>query len=105
MDPRRSLRFKTHFDVLYSAGPEEGAGVLSEVSYAGARLENTSLRPALGARVKLYVFVQPVMPFELEGHVARITDSGFAIQYELFDPEIRRLVDDLCALVAAPPAA
>ena len=105
MDPRRSLRFKTHFDVLYSAGAEEGAGVLSEVSYAGARLENTSLQPALGSRVKLYIFVQPILPFELEGYVARITDSGFAIQYELFDPEIRRLIDDLCALVAAPPAA
>jgi len=105
MDPRRSLRFKTHFDVLYSSGAEEGTGVLSEISYAGAKLENSSLQPEVGTRVKLYVFVRPVMPFELEGHVARLTDSGFAIQYELFDPEIRRLVDDLCALVAAPPAA
>jgi len=105
VDPRRSLRFKTQFDALYSAGSEEGTGVLSEISYSGARLDNTSLQPGLGTRVKLYVFVRPVLPFELEGHVARITDSGFAIQYELFDPEIRRLIDDLCALVATPPAA
>ena len=105
MDPRRGLRFKTRFDALYSAGLEQGTGVLSEVSYSGARLENTSLQPGLGTRVKLYIFVQPVFPFELEGHVARITDSGFAIHYELFDPKIRRLVDDLCALVAASPAA
>jgi hypothetical protein len=105
MDPRRSPRFHTRFEALISAGREEGAGVLGEISYSGARLDDTSLRPPVGSRITLYVFVQPVAPFELTGQVARLTDNGFAVTYELFDPEIRRLVDDVSALVVDPSAA
>ncbi len=100
MDQRRSPRFVTRFDALVSATAEKGAGVLAEVSYAGARLTGASVQPPVGSRVKLYIFVQPVSPFELEGHVVRhIDEDGFAIAYELFDPEIRALVDDVAALV------
>ncbi len=100
MDQRRSPRFVTRFDALVSATAEEGAGVLAEVSYAGARLTGASVQPPVGSRVKLYIFVQPVSPFELEGHVVRhVDEDGFAITYELFDPEIRALVDDVAALV------
>jgi hypothetical protein len=99
MDRRRSLRFRTRFDTLISADAE-GAGVLSEISYAGAWLEEVSTTPPVGSKVTLYIFVQPVAPFELRGHVARVTDSGFAVMYELFDPDIRRLVDDVRAIVS-----
>ena len=85
MDPRRSPRFRTRFDALIAADATQGAGELVEISY--------------GARVTLYVFVAPVAPFELTGRVVRHTDRGFAIDYDLFDPEIRRLVDDVAALV------
>ena len=102
MDKRRSTRFKTRFDAAYSAGREEGAGILTEISYAGARLQKVSLRPPVGTQVTLYVFIAPVAPFELKGHVTRVTESGFAVQYELFDPEIRRFVDDVNAIVAEP---
>ena len=105
MEKRRSPRFKTRFDSLISATSEEGAGVLAEISYAGARLEQTTMRPPHGSKVKLYVFVQPVAPFELEGVVVRHTESGFALSYELVDPELRRLVDDVGAVVADPSAA
>lgn len=101
MDRRREPRFKARFDALYSTGSEEGAGVLTEISSSGARLEQTSLRPALGTRVRIYVFVQPVAPFELQGVVARQTDTGFAIHCDVADPEVRRLVADVAALVAA----
>ncbi len=104
MDQRRSQRFRTHFDALISSGREEGAGMLAEVSYSGARVESASTQPPIGARITLYVFVLPVSPFELTGQVARHTDSGFAVAYDLFDPEIRRLVDDVAALVQAPHA-
>lgn len=104
MDKRRSPRFRTRFDSLISATSEEGAGVLGEISYSGARLDETSMRPPLGSKVTLYIFVQPVAPFELTGQVTRHTDSGFALTYELFDSEIRRLVDDVAAIVAAPRA-
>jgi hypothetical protein len=104
MDQRRSQRFRTHFDALISSGREEGAGTLAEVSYSGARVESASTQPPIGARITLYVFVLPVSPFELTGQVARHTDSGFAVSYDLFDPEIRRLVDDVAALVHSPHA-
>jgi hypothetical protein len=102
MDARRSPRFRARFEALIAAGRESGAGTLVEMSYAGARLDQASLRPPVGTRITLYVFVQPVAPFEIEGRVARLTETGFAVTYELFDPEIRKLVDDVGALVAAP---
>jgi hypothetical protein len=96
---RKHPRFRTRFDALCSTGREEGAGALVDVSYSGARLEGTSLRPRVGTKVRLYVFVQPVSPFELLGHVVRHTESGFAIEYIVTDPEVCRLVDDVSAIV------
>lgn len=99
MERRRSPRFRTRFDALIDSDTAHGAGALVEISYAGARLDDTSVQPPIGARVVLYVFVAPVAPFELVGHVARHTETGFAVTYDLFDPDIRRLVDDVAALV------
>ena len=44
-----------------------------QASYSGARLEEVSLWPAVGSEIRLYVFVQPVAPFEIIGHVTRKT--------------------------------
>jgi len=101
MERRRSPRFRARFDALLSAGRQEGAGTLAEISYSGARLDEASIRPEPGSRITLYVFVQPVAPFELHGVVVRHTETGFAVDYDLFDAEIRRLVDDVSALIAA----
>ena len=101
MDKRKAPRFRTRFDALYSSGPSEGAGLLVDLSYSGARLESASLQPELGTEVRLYVFIQPVAPFELVGNVVRHTEAGFAISCDVFDPEVRRLVDDVCALVGS----
>ena len=79
----------------------EGAGVLTDISYSGARLESSSLTPELGTKVRLYVFVQPVSPFELVGEVVRTSPGGFAIAYQIESPDVRRLVDDVAALVGA----
>lgn len=105
MDPRRSPRFRTRFDALISSGREEGAGALAEISYSGARVESASTQPPIGAQITLYIFVLPVSPFELSGRVTRHTDTGFAVTYDLFDADIRRLVDDVAALVHAPRVA
>ena len=99
---RKEPRFKTRFDALYSDCKAEGAGVLTDISYCGARIEGASLRPELKTQVRLYVFVQPVLPFELIGHVVRLTEDGFAIECDVSDPEMRRLVDDVAAIVTAP---
>jgi len=102
---RKELRFETHFDALYSTGAREGAGRLVNISYSGALLEGVSLRPEPGTSVRLYVFVQPVLPFELVGHVVRLTEDGFAIQYDVADGEMRRLVDEVAAVVSTFGAA
>ncbi|HPG24756.1 MAG TPA: PilZ domain-containing protein [Myxococcota bacterium] len=99
LDRRRHPRFRTRFDVLCSAGEVEGAGVLKDVSRAGACLAAASHVPALGTKVRLYVFIQPVCPFELAGEVVRVGEDEFAIRYGNLDPEIGRLVDDVAALV------
>jgi len=101
-EQRKDPRFKTRFDALYSLGREEGSAVLVDLSYTGARLESASIRPDPGTRVRLYVFVQPVQPFELLGHVVRQTDDGFAVALDGFDSDTRRLVDDVSAIVAPP---
>ncbi len=100
VDKRRSPRCITRFDSLVSAEREEGAGVLTEISYSGARLEETSMRPPIDSKVTLYIFVQPIAPFELTGTVLRHIDNGFVMTYELFDPAVQQLVDDVTALVA-----
>lgn len=99
MEKRRHPRFRARFDALCSSGREEGAGVLTDISYSGARLENSSFRPRPGTKVRLYVFIRPVSPFELLGEVVRSDPSGFSIVYEIESPDVRRLVDDVAALV------
>ena len=70
-DNRRDPRIPTHFETLYSAGRREGAGVLADISYRGALVDGASLKPPIGSVIRLYVFLQPVSPFELEGEVVR----------------------------------
>ncbi len=99
---RRSAgRITTRFEALYSAGREEGFAVLRDISYTGALFGETTIRPEIGKRIRAYVFVQPVSPVELVGEVVRTTDDGFAIRYEIADPEVRRLVDDAAAVVTS----
>jgi hypothetical protein len=53
--------------------------------------------------VRIYVFTEPVdpiapaSPYELVGRVVRHSSSGFAIEYEETDPEVRELVDEAAA--------
>lgn len=104
MDRRKNPRFKARFDALYSSGAREGAGVLAEISYASVRLEETSIRPEIGTRVQLYVFVRPVQPFELVGKVVRHTEQGFALVLDPPSVEVCCLVDDVAALVTVSAA-
>ncbi len=99
---RSHPRFQTRFDVLCSAGEREGSGTLVNISRSGARLDTSSHMPELGTKVRLYVFIQPVCPFELSGEVVRCDGTTFAIRYSNLNPEVGRLVDDVAALVIEP---
>jgi len=100
IERRNAVRFPTTLNAHYSSGPDEGFGVLSNISYSGALIEDSSVQPAVGTRVRVYVFVEPTdpiapaSPYELVGRVVRHSHTGFAIEYEDPDPDVRELVDD-----------
>jgi hypothetical protein len=96
---RAQGRVQTRFESLYSAGRSEGTGTLSDISYSGALVEGASLAPEIGKTLRLYVFIQPVAPFELVGEVVRHTERGFAISFHDMSDEVKRFVDDIAAVV------
>ncbi len=102
-EKRREPRFSTALNAHYSTGPEEGIGVLANISNSGALVEGSSVRPTVGSKVRIYVFTEPVdpiapaSPYELVGRVIRHSHSGFAIEYEESDPEVCRLVEQVAA--------
>ncbi len=99
---RQNPRVRTRFESLISLGRTEGVGVLADISYSGAQIEEVTTLPEVGDHVRLYVFVQPVSPFQIEGEVVRLSESGFAIACKDLDPQMCRLVDDAAAIVKVP---
>ncbi len=103
VEKRRAPRYVTALNAHYNAGPEEGIGVLANVSRSGALIEGSSVQPTVGSRVRVYVFpetvdpIAPASPYELVGRVVRHSPSGFAIEYEESDSEVRLLVDKAAA--------
>jgi hypothetical protein len=102
-EKRRDERFVTALNAHYSAGPEDGIGVLSNISNSGALIEGSSLKPTVGTKVRIYVFTEsedpiaPASPCELVGRVVRHSTSGFAIEYEETDPEVNHLIKKAAA--------
>jgi hypothetical protein len=106
---RPDKRFPTHLETFYYARRVDAVGVVANISYSGALVEDTTIQPEIGTPVTLYVYLQPPSafaaeaPFELAGHVVRHSSNGFAIEYkDNLDPDVRRMVDDTAAVVAAP---
>jgi hypothetical protein len=104
---RRDDRIPMPLEVHFSFSRVEGFGVLAEISYSGALIQGTAMRPKIGTRIVLYVHLNPpsafeaTPPFELAGHVVRHYSTGFAIEYkDNHDPDLRRMVDDAAALVS-----
>ncbi len=103
----RDDRVLIRLEVYCSFERVEGTAWLANISYTGALVEDTSVRPEIGTRIKLYVHLKPpcafeaVAPFELTGVVARHSSNGFAVEFEdNHDPDVRRMVDDAVAIVA-----
>jgi hypothetical protein len=103
LEKRRHERFVTALNAHYSAGPEDGIGVLSNISNSGALIEGSSLKPTVGTSVRIYVFTEsedpiaPASPCELVGRVVRHSSSGFAIEYDESDPEVSQLIKKAAA--------
>ncbi len=103
----RDARILIRLEVYCSFERVEGTASLANISYTGALVEDTPVRPEIGTRVKLSVHLTPpcafeaATPFELTGAVARHSSNGFAVEFEdNHDPDVRRMVDDVIAVAA-----
>ena len=101
----RAERYSAPLKVYCSFERVEGIATLVNISYTGALLENTEMRPEIGAPVQLYVHLKPhraieqVAPSELSGAVARHSSDGFAIKFkDSHNPDVHRMVNNAAAL-------
>lgn len=101
-DRRWHSRVRTHFEIIYSSGREDGSGILADLSYSGALLRQVSIQPRIGSQVRIFVLLSEDAPFEIMGKVVRHVEDGFAIECADLRPELRHLVDDAAARVADP---
>ena len=86
---------------------QNGVGALTNISYSGALIEDTAVRPTIGTPIVLYMYLKPPrafeaeVPSELPGMVVRHSSDGFAVKFEdSHDPDMRRMVDYAAAIVA-----
>jgi hypothetical protein len=93
----------TRFAIQFSSQRQEGKGVLADISYTGAQVEDAEVKPRVGAHAVLYLCLpdEPT-PFELAGKVVHHTETGFTVEYEKPHPDVCRRLDDVAALIAAP---
>ena len=96
----RAARVRTRFETAYSAGREDGTGILANISYSGALLTETSLQPRIGSQVRVYVLLSE--PFDVVGKVVRHVEGGFALEYAAVSQELGRLIDNAAAIVGEP---
>ena len=106
--PGRDDRISIRLEAYCSFGRFEVVGVLTNISYSGALIEDTSMQPEIGTRIVLYVYLKPpraseaAIPSELIGLVSRHSSDGFAVKFESsHNPYVPRIVDDAAAIVAA----
>ncbi len=103
---RRGYRISIRLEVYFSEDLYEVVGTLTNISYSGALIDDTSMHPVIGTPAVLYVYLKSpgafkaVSPFRLTGHVIRHSSTGFAMEYgDNFDPDVRRMVDDAAAIL------
>jgi hypothetical protein len=101
---KRADRFSMPLKVYCSFERVEGIASLTNISYTGALLEDTPMRPEIGTRVQLYVHLKPpcaieaTSPSELICIVIRHSSNGFAVKFEdSHDPDMRQMIDDAAA--------
>jgi len=97
---RRSHRIRTRFETHFSSKRQEGEGVLADISYNGALVENTGIQPHIDAHAILYISLpDDPKPFQVEGRITRHSLDGFAIEYSEPDATVREGVDRVARIV------
>ena len=80
-------------------------GRVHDISGTGARIEDTPLKPAVGADVRVTFVLSLDRPgFEVLGEVVRFTETGgFAISFSAVDPRLRAVLIELADRARALP--
>ena len=100
MAERRSHpRANVEFRVSFRSGIFDGRACLADLSTRGARLEEATSQPQIGAEAELEIWLPPLAPFKVKGVVQRRTWDGFAVAFAGDDPDLERFVADAAALV------
>ncbi len=79
--------------VLYSAGRAEGEAILTNVSSAGALLEDASA--CLPVDTDIQLVLEAAKTVQFVGVVVRHTGSGFAVRFKPHSDEILTLLEEL----------
>jgi hypothetical protein len=101
---RVAPRFALTIPVAVECGSLCDAGVLSDISLSGARLEQTGLRPSVGSEVTLVFAFGDDQPFEIAARVVRPTEGGgYAVQFEALDPRFKAAMAQASVLLGKLP--
>ena len=103
----RADHFPIPLKVYCSFGAVAGIASFIDISYSGALLGNTGLRPEVGTRIQFYLHLKPPCaseaskPSELAGVVIRHSSDGFAVEFEESrDPVVREMLGAAAAIMA-----
>ncbi len=82
-----------------------GTGRIYDVSATGLRIEESQMLPTVGEAVRLTFVLSVEQPaFEVEGTVARHTESGgFAVVFRAVDARLEGLIEELARQVQKLP--
>ena len=93
---RAAPRFRDRFKVLFRTDEEQGSGTLHDISMGGACVEGASIPLKPGTRVRLEFAPRPdCLPVEVRAEVVRETKNGFAVEFSVLDPRLKRLLRSL----------
>ena len=105
---RRAGRFPIPLQVYCSFEQVDGIASLVDISYTGALLEDTEMRPKIGTHINLSIYFEsPVTDkvathFELTGVVVRHNSNGFAVKFESdHDPAVHGMLGAAAEIMAA----
>ena len=101
---RIAPRYRNRYKVVFRTDDEQGSGTLHDISMSGARVEDASMQPKPGTRIRLeFAPRADCLPVEVRAHVVRECGSGFAVEFSALDPRMKRLLRSLVERAEGPP--
>ncbi len=93
----RAVRLQAEFTAHGTFGMRRGAGLLVEISRAGATIHSAAPAPPLGASVSIRTRVSDGYAIDLVGRMSHLREGGFSIDFLWFNPDLLDLLDAISA--------